>query len=135
MFKLTLGDCEYIESNRFILQLTETNKEQLLQTIITNIWEPNRYGVQSKTYDSYLIGYDSLQEFIQYTAVNSTFWGLVPFQLICLASVSFHPYNSGDCRWNVLVEFGSSNEFKYTNFDPNSNSANNKVHNDNESSS
>ena len=63
-FKLTIGDCEYIESRRFINTLTESNIDQLFRSILTNIWDNNKYGVQSKTYDTYLIGFDSTQEFI-----------------------------------------------------------------------
>ena len=123
-FKLTLGDCEYIESRRFLDSLSDSNKQQLLDSIITNIWDNNKYGVQTKLYDSYLLGYDSIQEFINITSSNSTFWGLVPFQLVCVTTISFHPYNCGDCRWNVQVDFGSVLEFKYSNYDPNSNNVN-----------
>ena len=124
-FKLTLGDCEYNESRRFINSLTDSNINQLFNSILVNIWDCNRYGVQSKTYDTYLLGQESTQEFINITSPNCTFWGLVPFQLVCVATVSFHPYNCGDCRWNVQVDFGSANEFRFLNHDPHSVNNNN----------
>ena len=118
-FKITLADCDYAESRRFINSLTDSNITQLFDSIYNNIWLPNVYGVQNKLYDSYLLGHASTQDFITYTANESTFWGIVPFQLICLSCVSFHPYNAGDCRWNIMLEFGSATEFNFTNFDPN----------------
>ena len=121
-FTMTISDCEYSESRRFINSLSDSNIDQLFNSIYNNIWTSNTYGVQSKNYDTYLTGQDSTQDFITYTSVNSTFWGIFPFHLVCLSSVSFHPYNCGNCRWNILLEFGSASEFKYTNHDPNSTS-------------
>ena len=124
-FKLSFGDCEYVEARRFINSLSESSIEQLFDSIYKNIWLENVYGVQSKTYDSYLIGKDSTQEFINITATNSTFWGLVPFQLVVLSNVAFYPYSCGDCRWNIELDFGSAADFKFNNHDPRSNSPNN----------
>ena len=123
-FKITLADCDYPESRRFINSLSDSNAEQLFETIYNNVWLPNRYGVQSKTYDTYLIGYSSTQDFINHTSNESTFWGIVPFHLVCLSCISFHPFNAGDCRWNIMFEFGSASEFKFSNHDPNTTNIN-----------
>ena len=109
-FKLTFGDCEYIESRRFLNNLTSSNTKQLFDSIMTSIWTCNRYSVKSKTYDTYIIGDTNLQDFID--NCPSPFWSLVP-QTVCLSAVSFHPYNCNDCRWNILLEFVSATEFKY----------------------
>ena len=118
-FKITFGDCEYRQSNRFINTLTDSNIENLFESIYNNIWLQNVYAVQDKRYDSYLIGQTSTQDFINATSQNTTFWGLVPFDLIVLANVSFYPYSCGNCRWNIEIDFGSATEFKYQNYDPN----------------
>ena len=126
-FKLSFGDCEYAEARRFINSLSENSIEQLFDSIYKNVWLENVYGVQNKTYDTYLIGQSSTQEFINITATNSTFWGLVPFQLVVLANVAFYPYSCGDCRWNVELDFGSATDFNFTNYDPNSSTTNNST--------
>ena len=115
-FKLSFGDCEYLESRRFLNSLTNSNVLNLFESIKSNIWDCNRYGVQQKTYDTYIIGEQSTQDFINSCPAN--FWSLVPFQLVVLTAISFHPYNCNDCRWNILLEFGSASEFKYTNTAP-----------------
>ena len=118
-FKLTFGDCEYIGARRFLNTLSESVIEKLFESIYQNIWLENVFAVQSKTYDSYLIGQDSTQSFINLTAPTTTFWGLVPFESVVLANVSFYPYSCGDCRWNIELDFGSATDFKFNNFDPN----------------
>lgn len=122
VFKISFGDCEYRESRRFLDGLSNSNLQTLFNAIKLNIWDANRYGVQQKTYDTYIIGQDNTQDFINHCP--SDFWSLVPFQLICLSAVSFHPFNCNDCRWNILLEFGSANEFKYTNCVPNKSNSN-----------
>ena len=119
VFKVSFGDCEYIGSRRFIDSLTESNIKMLFDSIITNIWDCNRYGVQSKNYDTYLLGQSSCQDFINICAPNNTFWGLVPYHNVCLTTVGFFPYSCNDCRWNIQLEFGSATDFKYQNHDPN----------------
>ena len=118
-FKVTFGDCEYYQSNKFINSISDSSAEQLFDSVYKNIWLQNVYAVQDKSYDSYLIGQSSTQDFINATATDTTFWGLVPFNLVVLANVSFYPYSCGDCRWNIEFDFGSATEFKYQNFDPN----------------
>ena len=133
-FLLTFGDCESRESRRFLNSLTEPNINQLFDSIIVNIWEANKYGVQNKIHDTYLLGQDSTQEFIHSTATNTTFWGLVPFNSVCLANVSFYPYSCGIYRWNIELDFGSAAEYNFTNHDPNSkpqNSSNQSHHSSN----
>lgn len=117
-YMLTFGDCEYVESRRFINSLSELSINQLFDSIITNIWEINKYGVQNKSLDTHLLGKESTQEFIDLTARSTTFWGLVPFSLVCLANVSFYPYSCNICRWNVQLDFGSAADFNFTNHDP-----------------
>ena len=118
-FKLTFGDCEYLESRRFINSLSENSIQQLFDAIYTTIWLDNAYAVQNKTYDSYLIGYSSTQEFINTTSTKTTFWGLFPFHLVVLANVAFYPFSCGDCRWNIELDFGSATDFKFVNYNPN----------------
>ena len=117
-FKLSFGDCEYSGSRRFIDSLSNQNIEHLFDAIYSTIWKANTYAVQSKSYATYLLGQSSTQDFITITAAETSFWGLVPYQSVCLTTVSFHPFSCGDCRWNVEVEFGSATEFQYTNYDP-----------------
>lgn len=122
-FLVTFGDCEYRQSNNFINSLSDENVEQLFNSIYENIWQQNAYSVQDKTHDSYLIGKTSTQDFINTVASDTTFWGLVPFQLVVLANVSFYPYSCGIYRWNIELDFGSATEFNYTNHDPNGSNA------------
>ena len=118
-FMISLGDCEYRESRKFINSLTESNIQQIFNSIMANIWDTNTYGVQNKAYDTYLTGQSSTQEFIMSTSSDNSFWGLVPFELVCLANVSFYPYSCGLYRWNIELDFGSAAEFNFTNHDPN----------------
>ena len=126
-FLLTLGDCENRSSRRFINSLSQINIDSLFEAIYNTIWLENRYGVRSKTYDTYLLGQNSTQDFITAVATNTTFFGLVPFDLICVADVAFYPYSCGDTRWNCEIDFGSASEF-HINTDPNNVAANPAQH-------
>ena len=126
-FLLTFGDCENRNCRRFINNLNQSNIDSLFDAIYTTVWLENRYGVRDKTYDTYLLGQSSTQSFITAVATNTTFFGLVPFDLICVADIAFYPYSCGDTRWNVEIDFGSISEFHY-NFDPNDVASNSMQH-------
>ena len=119
-FMVTFGDCEDIEARRFIDTISERSSAQLFEAIIETIWKPNKYGVQSHQEGNYLIGQNSTQDFIDTVATKTTFFGLVPFNLVCLANVSFHPFSPNkETRWNVELDFGRASDFHINN-DPNS---------------
>ena len=122
-FLLTLGDCENRDARRFINNLNQINIDSLFEAIYTTVWLENRYGVRNNSHDTYLLGQNSTQDFITSVATNTTFFGLVPFNLICVADIAFYPFSCGDTRWNVEIDFGSASEF-HINFDPNEIDAN-----------
>ena len=79
------------------------------------IWDTNRHDVQNSQQDTYLLGQSSTQDFIQHT----TFFGICPFNHLCLASVSFHPHSPDTTtRWTVELDFGQASDF-HVNYDPN----------------
>ena len=120
-FLLTFGDCEYLEARRFLNNLHDHAIEQLIKSIMKNIWDTNRYDVKSSRQTTYLLGQDSTQDFINAVSADSTFFGICQFNLICLAYVSFHPHpRLGDknIRWNIELEFGSAADI-HVNHDPN----------------
>ena len=120
-FLLTFGDCEYLEARRFLNQLSDHAIDKLVDSIMINIWQPNKYNVQTSDQTTYLIGKDSTQDFINAVATECTFFGICQFNLICLAFVSFHPnpkLGDKNIRWNIELEFGSAAEH-HVNYDPN----------------
>ena len=120
-FLLTFGDCEYIEARRFINSLSEHSINKLIESIMKNVWQANRYDVKSSNQTTYLIGQESTQDFINTIATDCTFFGICQFNLICLAYVSFHPnprLGDKNIRWNIELDFGSALEH-HINHDPN----------------
>ena len=117
-FMLTLGDSHSISARRFVNSINQSNVDSLFEAIYSTIWIPNRYNVRTQAYDTYLFGQDSTQDFINTVATNTTFFGTVPLNLICLANVAFYPYSCAEFRWNIELDFGSSSEF-HVNVDPN----------------
>ena len=126
-FLLTLGDCDTYDARRFLSSLRASNIESLYTAIMTTIWDANVFEVQDSQQDTYLIGQTSTQEFINTVAQETTFFGICPFDHLCLAYVSFHPFSPDrTTRWNIQLDFGRASEF-HVNYDPN-NSRQNPQH-------
>ena len=118
-FLLVFGDCEYNESRRFLNSLNQHIIDSLFNAIMITIWDTNKYNVRNHQEDTYLLGESSTQDFIVSVASETTFFGLCPFNLICLADVAFGPYSPDPSfRWKIQLDFGSANEF-HLNQDPN----------------
>ena len=118
-FLLVFGDCESNDARRFLNSLASSNAESLFNAIYTTIWLSNRYRVQTTNEDSYLLGYESIQDFINVVATETTFFGLCPFNLLCLAAISFNTYSPDTTtRWRIELDFGLASEF-HLNYDPN----------------
>ena len=120
-FRLTFGDCEHVGSRRFIESLNQHIIDSLFDSIYNTIWLANRYDVRNHAFETYLLGQNSTQDFINIVATQTTFFGLLP-DYVCLATVGFYPFSCEDTRWGIELDFGSANEF-HINYDPNSASA------------
>ena len=114
---LTIGDCENANARRFINSVPEHMFEQLCRAIGETIWGPNQYNVQNEQYMSFLFGFNETQTFIDRVSTATTFFALMPFDLVCLAHVAFMPFHDLNARWEIELDFGYTREF-HTNDNP-----------------
>ena len=108
---LTISDCEYLESRRFINSTSDHNFQNLCAAIFESIWVPNRYNIQNLVAMDFLFGQNETQEFITTVSTETTFFGLLPYDLVCLASVGLYPFHDLNARIEIELGFGSVREF------------------------
>ena len=114
---LTISDCEYIESRRFINNTPDHLFQQLSRAVFETIWIPNRYNIQNQLQFNYIFGQAETQEFITHVAAETNFFGRLPMDLICISSIGIYPYHDLNARIEIEIGFGSAREF-HTNSNP-----------------
>ena len=108
---LTVGDCEYRGARRFIDSVPQHCFDQLCTAILRTIWIPNRYNVQNERQMTFLFGQADTQEFINIVSEETTFFGLVPMESVCVASLGFYPFHDLNARWELELAFGPAADF------------------------
>ena len=108
---LTISDCEYLESRRFINTISDHTFQNLCAAVFETIWVPNRYNIQNIVAMDFLFGQNETQEFINVVSTETTFFALLPFDLVCLASVGIYPFHDLNARIEIELGFGSVREF------------------------
>ena len=116
---LTLSDCEYVESRRFINSTSDTIFQMLTRSIFQTIWAPNRYDIQNLVGMDFLFGREQTQQFIEHVSTDSDFFGLLPMDLLCVASVGLYPYHDLNARIEIELAFGPARDYHINN-NPNS---------------
>lgn len=110
-FLLTISDCEYAESRRFINATPDTIFNDLSRAIIDTVWTPNLYEIQDLYGMAYILGQQETQSFIDTVSTACGFFGRLPMNLLCLASVGLYPNHDPRARIEVEIGIGSALEF------------------------
>ena len=71
----------------------------------------------SSTRNIDLSGQESTQAFINRAAAGTTFFSLMPFDMVCLSFVTFMPFHDIRSRWEIELDFGHTRDF-HTNINP-----------------
>ena len=108
---MTIGDCESPAARRFINSVPEHMFNQLATAIGNRIWGPNAYNVQNEVYMNYMSGQAATQQFMELVAAETTFFSLLPFDLVCLSYVTFMPFHDIRSRWEIELDFGHTRDF------------------------
>ena len=114
---LTIGDTENVTARRFLNGVPEHMFFQLANAIGETVWGANEYNVQNEPYMSFLSGQPATQGFMDRVSARTTFFSLMPFDLVCLSFVTFMPFHDIRSRWEIELDFGHTEQF-HVNFNP-----------------
>ena len=108
---LTLSDCEHSGARRFINSTSDEIFQNLCRSIFNTIWAPNRYNIQNLIAMDFLFGRNETQQFIEYVAAESDFFGLLPMEFLCVASVGLYPFHDLNARIEIELAFGPARDY------------------------